>query len=67
MPSLQEVAVIDWVFMVIMKSNGLIFDKRLNGFHGFYLQVFMLDQKRGLKDFVTSDILIQHFSKWRDQ
>lgn len=57
----QEVAVIDGVFMVMRKSK-IRFNTKLKGFHNYDLNLSLETLKAGKKVVVTKDILIEHFS-----
>jgi hypothetical protein len=60
--SLNEVVVIDGVFMAMRKKVNVFFDKRIEGFHGYDFNIAFEVQKKGYKIGVTNKILIEHFS-----
>lgn len=57
-----NVAIIDGVFMVARKTNGIYFSKKLKGFHNYDMNLSFEYLKRGFKIVVTNDILIEHYS-----
>lgn len=61
--NLQEVAAIDGVFMVMRKDARISFDERFDGFHNYDLSISLLQRKYNKKVFVTSKILLEHFSE----
>jgi glycosyltransferase involved in cell wall biosynthesis len=60
--SLEEVVVIDGVFMVLRSELKLSFSKKLKGYHNYDLNISFEVFKRNFKIVVTSDLLIEHFS-----
>lgn len=59
---LEEVVVIDGVFMVTRKNDAVRFNEQLTGFHNYDLNLSFEYIKRGFKVMVTKNILIEHFS-----
>ena len=60
--ALEEVVVIDGVFMSLRKNSGLKFDERLSGFHNYDQAISMRCRSKRYKIKVTREILIEHFS-----
>ena len=60
--SIEEVVVIDGVFMVLRKDDKIIFDKIMIGYHNYDLNISFECKKQGYKIVVTNQILIEHFS-----
>lgn len=60
--SLEEVAIIDGVFMALRKEEGLFFDESMSGFHNYDLNLSLEVIKRGRKIAVTNQILLEHYS-----
>lgn len=58
----EEVVVIDGVFMVIRKNKNIFFNEELKGFHNYDLNISFEVIKKGLRAVVTNQILIEHFS-----
>jgi hypothetical protein len=69
---LEEVVVIDGVFMAIRKNSEIKFDEQIPGFHNYDQSISILYRLAGYKIMVTKEILIEHFSSgskdfsWRD-
>jgi hypothetical protein len=59
---IKEVAVIDGVFLATKKSLGVRFDTSIPGFHCYDLGFSLEIKSKGLKAYVTKEILIEHFS-----
>ena len=59
---LEEVVVIDGVFMVTRSNDGVRFNEQLMGFHNYDLNLSFEYIKKGFKVMVTKNILIEHFS-----
>lgn len=59
---LEEVAVIDGVFMALRKEIGAHFDQTLIGFHGYDLDISLAVQEKGYKVAVIQDVAVEHFS-----
>ena len=59
---LEEVAVIDGVFMALRKDTGAHFDHTLTGFHGYDLDLSLAVQVKGYKVAVIQDVVLEHFS-----
>ena len=59
---LEEVAIIDGVFMALRKEEGLYFDESMSGFHNYDLNLSLEVIKRGRKIAVTNQILLEHYS-----
>lgn len=60
--NLQEVLVIDGVFMALKKKNNFLFDTSLKGFHNYDLNLSYIVRENQKKVGVTKKILIEHFS-----
>jgi hypothetical protein len=60
--NLQEVVVVDGVFLGLKKEIGVSFNDDLMGFHGYDLNISLEVLKTGNKIGVTNSILIEHFS-----
>lgn len=60
--SIEQVAVIDGVFMVAKRDINIIFDTKLKGFHNYDLSLSLLYQQNKYKVVVTQNILLEHFS-----
>jgi glycosyltransferase involved in cell wall biosynthesis len=62
--SVQEyVVVIDGVFMVMRKINGISFNSKMKGYHNYDLNISFEYLIKGFKIGVTKKILIEHFSQ----
>lgn len=61
--NVEEVVVIDGVFMVLKKDKDLFFDESIGRFHNYDLNISFESLKMGKKIVVTNQILIEHFSK----
>lgn len=60
--NLQEVLVIDGVFMALKRKNNFLFDTDLTGFHNYDLSLSCNVKTKGKKIGVTKKILIEHLS-----
>ncbi|WPY97908.1 glycosyltransferase [Christiangramia sp. OXR-203] len=60
--ALEEVVVIDGVFVALHKDSRLEFDERIHGFHNYDQAISMRCRNKGYKIKVTREILIEHFS-----
>lgn len=60
--NLQEVLVVDGVFMALKKNNDYLFDDDLRGYHNYDLNLSSSVKAGGRKIGVTQKILIEHFS-----
>lgn len=60
--NLEEVAVIDGVFMVMRKSSGFSFNPQLKGFHCYDLDISIACKRGGWSVWVTNEVLIEHLS-----
>lgn len=60
--SIQEVAVIDGVFMAARNVKSISFSAYLRGFHNYDLNFSFEYLKHNYKIVVTKDILLEHFS-----
>ena len=58
----KNVAVIDGVFIATKKSNKLLFDERIKGFHCYDLNYSFESKKKGFKNIVTREIFLRHYS-----
>lgn len=61
--NIEEVVVIDGVFMVLRKDTAIGFDESIGGFHNYDLNISFECKKIGRIIVVTNQILIEHFSK----
>lgn len=61
-PALQEVVVIDGVFMAMRKDVGVKFNEELNGFHNYDQSISLDIRSKKFKVMVTNSILLEHFS-----
>lgn len=59
---IEDVVVIDGVFMVLDKSKGIVFNEKINGFHCYDLAISLDVLKSKYKVKVTNQILIEHLS-----
>ncbi len=59
---IEQVAIIDGVFMVAKRDNAIMLDTRLKGFHNYDLCLSLLYQQNKYKVVVTQNILLEHFS-----
>lgn len=59
---IEEVVVIDGVFMVMRKEDKISFHKSMTGFHNYDLNISFEYKKKGYKIVVTNQIMIEHFS-----
>ncbi len=59
---IQEVVVIDGLFMIARKVNGIRFSNTLTGFHNYDLNFSFEYLKHNYKIVVSEKILIEHFS-----
>ena len=59
---IEEVAVVDGVFLAIRKEDKLTFNKSSKGFHNYDLELAFQTKLKGLKVGVTSQVLLEHFS-----
>lgn len=59
---IEQVAVIDGVFMVGKRDNLIQFTTKLKGFHNYDLCLSLLYKQNNYKVVVTQNILIEHFS-----
>ncbi len=60
--SIEEVLIIDGLFLASKKSNSLIFNEDFKGYHGYDISYCMESLKKGYKNYVTNRFLIEHFS-----
>lgn len=61
-PALQEVVVIDGVFMAMRKDIGVKFNEDLSGFHNYDQSISLDIRSKDYNVMVTNNILIEHFS-----
>lgn len=61
--SLEEVVVIDGVFMAMKKDPRLKFNERLIGFHNYDQSICMDFKSKGYQICVTNEILVEHLSR----
>lgn len=60
--NIEEVVVIDGVFIALKKSVGVQFNEKISGFHCYDLGISIDVLEQGYKIVVTDQILIEHFS-----
>ncbi|ABQ03352.1 glycosyltransferase [Flavobacterium johnsoniae] len=60
--TIEEVVVIDGVFMAARKDNSISFNTKLTGFHNYDLNLSFEYLKKGYIVVVTNNILLDHFS-----
>ncbi|WNH09631.1 glycosyltransferase [Thalassobellus suaedae] len=60
--SLEQVVVVDGVFMVARKVNEIRFNEHIEGFHNYDLNLSFEYIKHDFQVFVTNKVLIEHFS-----
>lgn len=60
--NLNEVVLIDGVFLVLRKEMNIFFDEKLKGFHHYDLNLAIETRKLRYKIGVTNKVLIEHFS-----
>ncbi len=58
----EEAVLLDGVFLAINKDSRICFDESMKGFHCYDLSVCVDALEKGYKNFVTREILIEHFS-----
>lgn len=58
----EEVSVIDGVFIAMRKDENLKFNDRLTGFHNYDQSISIDFLNKGYKVWVTNEVLIEHFS-----
>lgn len=61
--NLEEVVVIDGVFMAARKDTRIKFNEELGGFHNYDQSISLEYRKNGYKVAVTKEIILEHFSK----
>lgn len=59
---LNEVAIVDGVFLALRKEINVVFDQTLKGFHNYDFNIAIETKKKNYKIGVTNQILIEHFS-----
>lgn len=59
----EEVVVIDGVFMVMRKVDGILFNTNMKGYHNYDLNISLEYQLKGFTIVVTKEILIEHLSQ----
>lgn len=60
--SIVKVKVLDGVFLATKAAHNLKFNENIEGFHAYDLAFSIEALKHGLTNYVTSNILIEHFS-----
>lgn len=60
---IEEVVTLDGVFMVFNSEKNLRFNEDFRGFHFYDMNICMEAKRKGLKNFVTNQITIEHFSE----
>lgn len=61
--SMEEVVVLDGVFIAMRTDDGIKFNESLKGFHNYDQSISLDYRELGYKLFVTNKILIEHFSE----
>lgn len=59
---LEEVAVIDGVFIALRLDKRIVFNEKISGFHNYDQSISLDYRKFGYKVMVVNSILIEHFS-----
>lgn len=59
---IQEIVAADGVLLALRKVEGVRFDERIKGFHGYDLAISLSYRIRGWSVFAVNDLLIEHFS-----
>lgn len=59
---IEDVVVIDGVFIALDKSKGIVFNEKLKGFHCYDMSISLDMLKNKFKVKVLNQILIEHFS-----
>lgn len=59
---MEEVSVIDGVFMTGRKDNSIKFNEQLDGFHNYDLNISIAYRNLSYKIVVTRNVLLEHFS-----
>ncbi|WP_199885888.1 glycosyltransferase, partial [Flavobacterium bizetiae] len=59
---LNEVVIVDGVFLALRKEMNIVFNHKLKGFHNYDLNIAIETLKKGYKVGITNQILIEHFS-----
>lgn len=60
--SMQEVIILDGVFLSTTKDKNLFFDERFKGFHFYDVGLSMNSLEKGFKNIATNKIIIEHKS-----
>lgn len=53
---------LDGVFLAMSKQSDLMFDGSMEGFHGYDISICLEAIKKGLTNYVTREILLEHLS-----
>lgn len=61
--SMEEVVILDGVFIAMRKDERIKFNESLKGFHNYDQSISLDYRKFGYKLFVSNEILIEHFSE----
>ena len=61
--NIEEVVVVDGVFMAARRIDKIRFSDSLQGFHNYDLNLSFEYKKKGYRIVITNKILIEHFSK----
>ncbi len=60
--AIQEVVLMDGVFLAFDKRHGIRFDESIEGFHGYDLSVCLDAINKGYQNIITREILVEHLS-----
>lgn len=60
--NIEEVLILDGLFLCSKKSNRLFFNEDFTGYHGYDISYCMESLNRGFKNYATNCFLIEHFS-----
>ena len=60
---IQEIVAADGVFLALRKVDGVCFDERIKGFHGYDMTISLTYKAKGWSVFAINDLLIEHFSQ----
>jgi hypothetical protein len=61
--NLEEVVTLDGVFMVFSPEKKMFFNEKFKGFHFYDMNICMEAKVRGLKNYVTDKITLEHLSE----
>ncbi|SDR69153.1 glycosyltransferase [Christiangramia echinicola] len=60
--NVEDVVIIDGVFMAFRKIKDIAFNEDLKGFHNYDVNISLETLKKGYRVIVTNKILVEHFS-----